>query len=82
MQKFYPNQHDVYIQSGSWKCSVSPSGAHYWQDVNITDSKVRSCKSLRCKYCLVVKDIEVAVYQYRGGRLKKSDKGDKQLQPK
>ena len=32
---------DAYIKSGLWRCSESPTGAHYWI---ITDK-------MRCKYC-------------------------------
>ena len=31
-----------YIESGRWKCSQSPTGAHYW---------IGSSILLQCKYC-------------------------------
>ena len=38
----YVNAYGKYIESGSWKCSSSPTGAHYW--LVISDG-------MKCKYC-------------------------------
>jgi len=35
-------EHRRYVESGVWKCSKSPTGAHYW----IIESRV-----MVCKYC-------------------------------
>ena len=37
----------IYLESGSWKCDKSPTGAHYF----IGDSNV-----IQCKYCGQTKD--------------------------
>jgi len=36
-----------YLESGSWKCSDSPTGAHYWIITRIKTGKIMICK--HCK---------------------------------
>ena len=40
---------DKYLKSESWKCTASPSGAHYW--IEILDGKTRTLPEFRCHWC-------------------------------
>ena len=46
----YYNQraHDEYMQLGAWKCSQSPTGAHFW---------IGDCFVLKCKHCRKTKNV-------------------------
>jgi len=35
-----------YLESGSWKCSDSPTGAHHW-----IIKRIKTGKIMICKYC-------------------------------
>lgn len=51
-QPFMNEMDKKYIESGVWKCTPSPTGAHHWVEV-----ERRSTKSLFvCKYCLGAKE--------------------------
>ncbi|MBA7582178.1 hypothetical protein ES708_24098 [subsurface metagenome] len=40
--KSHLSRQDPYLKSGVWKCSKSPTGAHYW---------IIRGEMMRCKYC-------------------------------
>ena len=44
-----------YLESGNWKCSKSPSKAHYWL---ISDG------DMKCKYCSEVRDVDHDIQLY------------------
>ena len=42
VQTMWEREHKRYLESGVWRCSLSPTGAHYWVGDEV---------SLTCKYC-------------------------------
>lgn len=42
---------DGYLRSGVWKCSKSPTGAHYWREI-------RNSKPKGLFYCIHCKDVK------------------------
>lgn len=56
MDKTVALTHKEYLESGVWKCTQSPTGAHYWVEIN----KNEETRGLfLCKYCLDVKRFPV-----------------------
>ena len=53
-----------YMDSGSWKCDLSPTGAHHW-----IIAKAKSGKDMTCKYCHNIRhldeDLVVPIYGNR-----------------
>jgi len=44
MKRYNPQKiaDSAYVESGSWKCEKSPTGAHFW---------IGNFAEMRCKYC-------------------------------
>jgi hypothetical protein len=40
-------RHDEYYASNKWRCTLSPSGAHYWVEIGF----FRRTGHFYCKYC-------------------------------
>lgn len=49
--KYMDDKYKGYVVAGNWKCSNSPSGAHFW-DIN---------EKMVCKYCGGTRNIPDAV---------------------
>jgi hypothetical protein len=59
---YHKKEHDArYLKSEKWKCSISPTGAHFW----IVTSRIKHCMLISehvCKACGASKTILKQVY--------------------
>lgn len=51
-REMWDRAHQRYLESGVWKCSLSPTGAHHWIGDEV---------SLTCKYCKKVTEAPVGL---------------------